>query len=323
MTRTLRPQSNLRQHPYTIVVPAYNSEQTLGATLESLAGQVVPPSVAVVADDGSTDATAAIARTFPRVEWRVYPHSGLAAVQNRALTEVSTPYVAFVDSDDLWTPQTGLILLSALVESGAGAVGVLAREFWDENVPRMSEPSTDPSWRDVSLDNLLHENTFPKSGTMFSTSALRAIGAYDTTLTSCEDLDVLVRLREAGFPVLQCDQFAVAYRQRSTSMSRNAERMIENEQMVVIRRLRERHGDLSGEVRSRIRTMWLRYAARLAAAGDSLDTLPRLCLLQGSPTRLDHVIDAVAYSGLQPLAVRGWRAVRRLRALIAPKMRFT
>jgi len=311
--------------PYTVVVPAFNVERTLPDTLRSLCAQSLPPAAIVVADDSSTDSTGEIARITADVSWRSYPHSGLAGVQNRALTEVFTPLVAFVDADDLWHPRAAEALVAQFEDPEVAAASVAAVWFWSDDAPDLvRHPGPEgASWRRAHRRELLHENWLTKSGTMFRCAAVQSVGGYDESLTSCEDLELVLRLVEGGYRVSHTAWRGVAYRQAADTMSRNAARMIENEVKVVIGRLSDEHGVASAEVHDRIRRMWLRNAARLASAGDDLTSLPSLESLQPQPSLGDRALDRLAYGPLAGTLTVGWRGVRAVRGVIAPRMRFT
>jgi glycosyltransferase involved in cell wall biosynthesis len=98
---------------YTVVIPAFNAERTLAAAIGSLAAQSRPPARILVVDDGSTDATAAIAHGLG-VDCHSQPNQGPGAATNRGIEQVVTPLVAFLDADDLWLPQKAEDQLSLL-----------------------------------------------------------------------------------------------------------------------------------------------------------------------------------------------------------------
>ncbi|HUK68516.1 MAG TPA: glycosyltransferase family 2 protein [Streptosporangiaceae bacterium] len=89
----------------TVVIPAHNEETCLEATLEALLKQTVPPERIVVFDDGSTDATAAIARCYP-VELVQNPVA--SGTKSRALNHVlptcDTDVVMNLDADTMLAP---------------------------------------------------------------------------------------------------------------------------------------------------------------------------------------------------------------------------
>lgn len=85
------------------VVPAYNSERYLRDALASILAQTYRPIEIVVADDGSTDSTAQVARSYSVEVLHVsQPTGGPAATRNLGLRAARGPFVAFLDADDLW-----------------------------------------------------------------------------------------------------------------------------------------------------------------------------------------------------------------------------
>jgi glycosyltransferase involved in cell wall biosynthesis len=94
----------------TAVVAAYNEERFVADALESALGQDYPAGRVdvVVVDDGSTDATAAIAERYAAASGRVrvvrQPNGGNVAATNAALALAGGDVVAILDSDDVWAP---------------------------------------------------------------------------------------------------------------------------------------------------------------------------------------------------------------------------
>lgn len=88
------------------IVPVFNGERYLGETLDSILAQTYQPVEILLADDGSTDGTAAlVARYGQRVHYLWQTNAGEAAARNLGLTAVHGEFVAFLDADDLWHPQ--------------------------------------------------------------------------------------------------------------------------------------------------------------------------------------------------------------------------
>ena len=100
----------------SILIPAYNSAPWLAATLQSAFAQTHPRTELIVIDDGSTDATLAIARSFAAQGVRVatQPNSGASAARNHALRLAQGEYIQFLDADDLLAPDKIALQLAAL-----------------------------------------------------------------------------------------------------------------------------------------------------------------------------------------------------------------
>src|SRR5437867_126575 len=89
----------------SVIVPTYNRAATLAQSLESILGQSCSDFELIVADDGSTDDTAAVlARYGGRVRVLRLEHRGVAAARNAALAAALGECVAFHDSDDVALP---------------------------------------------------------------------------------------------------------------------------------------------------------------------------------------------------------------------------
>lgn len=111
----------------SIIVAAFDAEETLGDCLASLGAQTTNAAEILVVDDGSTDRTAAIASAFAAessLEVRVItqPNKGRAAARNTALREALGEYVGFVDADDFVEPEMYERLLACAQRSGADVV---------------------------------------------------------------------------------------------------------------------------------------------------------------------------------------------------------
>lgn len=88
----------------SVLIPTYNSAAFLGQALESVFAQTYTDYEVIVVDDGSEDDTAAVAAAYPSVRYIRKEHSGISATRNLAIAEARGEIIAFLDADDLWTP---------------------------------------------------------------------------------------------------------------------------------------------------------------------------------------------------------------------------
>jgi glycosyltransferase involved in cell wall biosynthesis len=89
----------------SVVVPTHNSARTIRGTLESVLRQTAAPDQILVLDDGSTDATVSILRSYgDRIEILQQENTGVAAARNTLCARASGDLIAFLDHDDLWHP---------------------------------------------------------------------------------------------------------------------------------------------------------------------------------------------------------------------------
>jgi glycosyltransferase involved in cell wall biosynthesis len=189
----------------SVVVPTKDRAQLLDQTLRSVAEQTSPPAAVIVADDGSTDETAAVVERHGATlvhndagDW------GAAGARNAGLERVSTPLVAFVDSDDLLLPGALATLANALEAHpdapfafGQGLAAMRDGEGWTPHGLIRPDPDELP----VLGASIYARNSVPSSGALVRAEPARAIGGFDTRMAFVEDQDFWVRLARRGEPV--------------------------------------------------------------------------------------------------------------------------
>jgi glycosyltransferase involved in cell wall biosynthesis len=104
----------------TAIIPTYNRDRTLARAIRSAIDQEFAPAEILVVDDGSTDQTRAVVESFgDRIRYIPREHSGVSATRNAGVAESRSEWVAFLDSDDYWTP-THLSRMARAIESTVG-----------------------------------------------------------------------------------------------------------------------------------------------------------------------------------------------------------
>ena len=88
----------------TVLIPTYNLASYIEAAIESVQNQTYPVSEIIVIDDGSTDDTDKILKDRQDIRYIKCGHQGVSAVRNRGIAEACGDWIAFIDADDLWTP---------------------------------------------------------------------------------------------------------------------------------------------------------------------------------------------------------------------------
>lgn len=88
----------------SVIIPAYNAEQSLATAVDSALAQSTPLEV-IVADDGSTDNTAEVARSYGnRIHYIKQTNQGQGSARNAGLSVAQGEFIAFLDADDYWLP---------------------------------------------------------------------------------------------------------------------------------------------------------------------------------------------------------------------------
>jgi glycosyltransferase involved in cell wall biosynthesis len=168
------------------IMPAYNAEEFLEASLASVLDQDYDSFELVVCDDGSTDRTPEILAAHPQVRTIRQAHAGAAAARNAAVAAARGELVAFFDADDLW-PRNRLALQATYLAGNPETACVLGRQEW----------MNPPTWltRDAVYGDL---DGIPILSAMLRRSVFDEVGGFDSTFTHSEDMDLLFRLRERG-----------------------------------------------------------------------------------------------------------------------------
>ena len=127
----------------SIVIPTYNGAKYLPECVESCLGQSYPNLEIVVIDDGSTDDTIDVLRSYQgKIEYHYQENAGLAEARNTGHRIASGKYIAWLDADDIAHPER--ILLQALYLEKHGDVVLVCTNFcaFDEMGKKYDEYAT-------------------------------------------------------------------------------------------------------------------------------------------------------------------------------------
>lgn len=89
----------------SVIVAVYNGERYLADALTSILTQTYRSLEVILVDDGSTDGSAAIAKSFPEVRYYFQENAGVGAARNHGVERGNGQFFAFLDADDLWAPE--------------------------------------------------------------------------------------------------------------------------------------------------------------------------------------------------------------------------
>lgn len=90
---------------FSVIIPAFNAEKTLARAIESVRAQSWPVHEIIVVDDGSTDATAAVAAGFGDAVYLIrQKNSGVSVARNAGAAAATGDWLAFLDADDWYAP---------------------------------------------------------------------------------------------------------------------------------------------------------------------------------------------------------------------------
>jgi glycosyltransferase involved in cell wall biosynthesis len=183
----------------SIVIPVRNDAARLGRCLASIAanGRPAEDVEVIVLDNGSSDGSAGVARSAgAQVLYR--PDVSVAAVRNAGAAEARGVLFAFIDADHEIDRHWIASALDVFRDAAVGAAGA------------PYDSPADANWVQRVYDGLRHRASsmqsdvdwLPSGNLVVTRAAFAAIGGFDTTLATCEDVDFCRRLRAAGYRIV-------------------------------------------------------------------------------------------------------------------------
>jgi glycosyltransferase involved in cell wall biosynthesis len=194
------PANPMKEAPLvSVIIPVYNCAKYVAAAVESVLAQDYRPLQIIAVDDGSTDSSADIVRSFDQVEYRLQEHAGVSTALNTGVSMVKGALVAFLDADDLWT-EGKLVKQIAALEADPD----LSIVFGDVEQFRESGQGTERSPLGV------YRGYF-KSAMLIRRAALLEVGEFDVKWKLGDFIDWYARAEEHGLKVMLLPE-VVAYR---------------------------------------------------------------------------------------------------------------
>jgi glycosyltransferase involved in cell wall biosynthesis len=210
----------------SVIIPVYNGQKTIRETIESVLNQTFKDFELIVINDGSQDATLEIISSVPDCRLKVfsYPNAGQAASRNRGFSHSTGEFIAFLDADDLWTPDKLEAQLKALQNNPQAAVAYSWTNCIDESGQFLREASYSTVSGDVYAKLLLTDFLDNGSNPLIRRQALVEVGDFDESLPPAEDWDMWLRLA-ARYHFVAVLAPQVLYRQSANSESSNLLRL--------------------------------------------------------------------------------------------------
>lgn len=194
------------------IIPVYNGSRYLATTLDSVLAQTCPLHEIIVIDDGSTDDSPAILRSYgDRLKVTRQENQGVAAARNAGLLQASGDVITFIDQDDLWPPRRTEVLIDAL-RSNPKALVVIGQ------VEVLYERSRPPSNLDL-FGTTLRE--FLVGSLCARRELFDLIGPFNTGVGYADDTDFYMRRREANIETVVVDDVTLRYRLHENNTSAN------------------------------------------------------------------------------------------------------
>lgn len=240
----------------SVIIPAYNAEMFIAQTLESVLAQTYTNIEVLVVDDGSSDQTMEIVRSFAQQDTRIIllqqANSGVAAARNLAIIKSKGEYIAPIDADDLWS----LSKIARQVECMLNADESCGLVYtWSVKIDKfgfiISEDRTDILegyvYPALVYCNFIGNASVP----LIKRECLDKIGLYNTQLRlqnaqGCEDWDLYCRIAE-HYQYRVVPDYLMGYRSTSQSMSCDFDSMLKS-YFLVVQDVMKRHPEIPPKI---------------------------------------------------------------------------
>jgi glycosyltransferase involved in cell wall biosynthesis len=215
----------------SVVMPAWNAEATIVEALRSVAAQTYRDLEIIIVDDGSTDATAALAREFSASDARARTVSrsngGPAAARNLGIAEVRGEWIALIDADDVWHPTKieKQIAVALAADEPPGFVYCWYRKIDADGFVTGSGPRWAAEGRAFLPLAYLH---FVRGGSslLLSKAAFIEAGGYDESFREgCEDVVLELEIARRR-PIAVVPEYLFGYRAHAANFTRDFDRLL-------------------------------------------------------------------------------------------------
>jgi glycosyltransferase involved in cell wall biosynthesis len=198
LTQTGRPRrAAMRRRPrVSVILPVYEGERYLGAAIESILAQTFEDFELIVVDDGSTDRSLAIIRSFADRRIRVLENPvnlGLPASLNRALEQCAGTYIARHDADDISEPARLARQVSFL--DGAPEVGLVGTWYTEIDAHGRTLVGRQLPCDHLSLRWALQfYSPFVHGSVVFRRTVVETVGPYSEAFPTSQDYEFWLRI---------------------------------------------------------------------------------------------------------------------------------
>jgi glycosyltransferase involved in cell wall biosynthesis len=196
----------------SISISSYNQAEWLPDAIESALGQ--SPEILVI-DDGSTDNSLEIARSYP-VKVISQVNKGLSSARNTGIMNATGDYILFLDADDILLPNCIQAMEKAIKETNADIIAPSFKNFGVHNGEIILDPRT-------TLQDFMTANRIGYFSAI-RTSKLKEIGGYSPRMTwGYEDYHLWHNLLNRGASLHVLKEVLVLYRTKPNSMLTTAQ----------------------------------------------------------------------------------------------------
>jgi glycosyltransferase involved in cell wall biosynthesis len=178
----------------SVILPTYNRAMWISEAVDSVLAQTEPPFEVIVVDDGSTDETPDLLRTYgDKISVLTQSNKGVSAARNLGINNSKGRYIALLDSDDLWEKDK-LDNQLTFFRKNPEALICQTGEIWIRNGKRVNPMNKHKKRSGMIFEPSLRLCLVSPSAVMIKRELFDSIGLFDESLPACEDYDLWLRI---------------------------------------------------------------------------------------------------------------------------------
>lgn len=207
----------------SVIIPAYNAGKYLAETIQSVLAQSYSDFEIIICDDGSTDNTATIIKSFsdPRIKYKYQKNSGISTARNNGAELATGRYLAFLDADDLFHCDNLARKVVALEQQPAVALVFADCAVIDAKGNATNEKLIGKD-ENVLQDLLLWNGTVipGPSSILMTRDAFEKSGGFDPEFSTAADQNFFFRIAHKH-KCLRIPEVLTSYRKHDSNMHMN------------------------------------------------------------------------------------------------------
>ena len=215
-----------RRETVSVVIPCYNGEEFVADAIDSALAQTYPYKEVIVVDDGSTDGSLDVIKSFSdAIRWETRPNRGGCAARNRGIELARGEFVQFLDADDL-------LHADKLARQVAASKQQPDAIVYCDHVAYLSEHAATPERRGMACEGLdsvvfvLKHRTMQTSAPLHRKEWLLQAGGFRNRLRASQEFDLHLRLAAAGRNWVHLPEALFTVRRRADSVSADTGRTL-------------------------------------------------------------------------------------------------
>ena len=202
-----------KQPLVSVIIPVYNREKFLAAAIDSVFAQTYRLIQVIIVDDGSTDRSGEIARSYADAEYIYQENQGVSVARNTGVDAAQGEFIAFLDSGDLWLSHKLETQINYMLDHPEVDITITKIENFFEAGKEI------PLWFDSEEStSLVQKFVFVQTMVMRKAIFLQ-VGYFRPDFRSCEDTEWLWRARESKVSIDQMSEIFALRRLHGENLS--------------------------------------------------------------------------------------------------------